>query len=229
MWSGQVDEVLVSSLLKNRAAFLIYHRFVFLLHSFTALVLLPSFCFKAVSLWSTTTLLLPLLLILLLQLPTPTTTTTVLFMTLCLGLLRWVGTRRINHSEFWWSRDDGVAVASAEAYARYLHFASEDNHASTSSVTFLRAGCPSWHRTNSPKALKGCNNHISGEGNAVGFFRLQMAGPKEPIVPLFPLHLSNRVTFDFDLLRLYESWPQLTWDWRSRSKVKTCDLGWEQL
>jgi len=51
----------------------------------------------------------------------------------------------------WW---DGVAVASAELYASYLHFAPEDNHASTSSVRFLRAGCPSWHPTNSVKALK---------------------------------------------------------------------------
>ena len=76
------------------------------------------------------------------------------FTTLCPGLARWVGTRRINHSEFCWSRHDGVAVASAEPYASYLHFAPEDNHASTSSVRFLRAGCPSWHPTNSIKALK---------------------------------------------------------------------------
>jgi len=76
------------------------------------------------------------------------------FTTLCLGLLRWVGTRRINYSGFCWSRNDGVAVASAELFASYLHFGSEDNHASTSSVRFLRAGCPSWHPTNSVKALK---------------------------------------------------------------------------
>ena len=31
-----------------------------------------------------------------------------------------------------------MAVASAEPYASYLHFAPEDNHASTSSVRFLR-------------------------------------------------------------------------------------------
>ena len=60
------------------------------------------------------------------------------------------GTRRINHG-FCWSRDDGVAVASAEPHASYLHFAPEDNHASTSSVRFLRAGCSSWHPTNSAK------------------------------------------------------------------------------
>ena len=55
-------------------------------------------------------------------------------MTLCPGLPGWVGTRRINRSGFCWSRDDGVAVASAEPYANYLNFAPEDNHASTSSL-----------------------------------------------------------------------------------------------
>ena len=76
------------------------------------------------------------------------------FTTICPGLPRWVGTRRINRSGFCWSRHDGVAVASAEPYASYLHFAPEDNHASTTSLRFLRAGCPSWHPTNSVKALK---------------------------------------------------------------------------
>ena len=57
------------------------------------------------------------------------------------------------HSGFCWSRDDGVALASAEPYASYLHFAPEDNHAVISSLRFLRAGCSSWHPTNSIKAL----------------------------------------------------------------------------
>ena len=39
------------------------------------------------------------------------------FMALCLGLPRWAGSRRINHSRFCWSRDSGVAVASAGPYA----------------------------------------------------------------------------------------------------------------
>jgi len=59
------------------------------------------------------------------------------FTTLCLGLPRWVGTRRTNHSGFCWSRHNGVAVASAELYASYLHFTPEDNHASTSTVRFM--------------------------------------------------------------------------------------------
>ena len=75
------------------------------------------------------------------------------FTTHCPGLPGWVGTRRINHSGFWWSRHDGVAVALAEPYASYLHFVPEDNHASTSSVRFLWARWP-WHPTNSVKALK---------------------------------------------------------------------------
>ena len=59
---------------------------------------------------------------------TTTTTTTIL----CPGLPMWVGTRRIDHSGFCWSRLDRVAVASAEPYASYLHFSPEHNHASTS-------------------------------------------------------------------------------------------------
>ena len=87
------------------------------------------------------------------------------FKILCLGQPRWVGTRRINHSGFCWSRHDGAAVAPAEPYASYLHFAPEDNHASTSSVRCLRAGCPSWHPTNSVKALKAFDQHLK-----VGYF-----------------------------------------------------------
>ena len=86
------------------------------------------------------------------------------FTTLCPGLPRWVGTRRTNHSGFCWSRHEGVAVASAEPYASYLHFAPEDNHASTSSVRFLWAGCPSWHPTNSVKALKATSKHWRPDG-----------------------------------------------------------------
>jgi len=47
-----------------------------------------------------------------------------------------------------------VAVASAGPYAS-LHL---DNHASTPPVSFLQAGCPSCHPTNSVKALKALND-----------------------------------------------------------------------
>ena len=82
------------------------------------------------------------------------------FTTLCKWPLpRWVDTTKLNHSGFFWSRHDRVAVASAEPYASYLHFAPEHNHASTSSVRFLRAGCLFWHPANSIKALKAANLH----------------------------------------------------------------------
>jgi len=77
------------------------------------------------------------------------------FTTLCLELFRWVSIRRINCSGFCWSRHEGVAVASAEPYASYLHFAAEDNRASTSSVRFLRIGCPFWHPTNQRQSTEG--------------------------------------------------------------------------
>ena len=52
-------------------------------------------------------------------------------------------------------------MASAEPYASYLHFATEDNHVSISSLRFLRARCSSWHPSNSVKArinVKSCRN-----------------------------------------------------------------------
>ena len=45
-------------------------------------------------------------------------------------------------------------MASAEPYARYLHFAPEDNHASTSSVRYFAGWMPFLHPINSVKALK---------------------------------------------------------------------------
>jgi len=46
-----------------------------------------------------------------------------------------------------------VAVASAAPYANHLHLAPTDNHASTSPLSFLQAGYPSYHQSNSIKAL----------------------------------------------------------------------------
>ena len=76
------------------------------------------------------------------------------FTAFCLGPSGWASVRSMNYSGFYWSKHDGVAVASAELYASYLHFAPGDNHASTSSLRFLRSGCPSWRPTSSIKALK---------------------------------------------------------------------------
>jgi len=50
-----------------------------------------------------------------------------------------------------------VAVAPAGPCANNLHLApalQTNNHAGTSSLTFLQAGCFSWRPTNSVKALK---------------------------------------------------------------------------
>jgi len=49
-----------------------------------------------------------------------------------------------------------VAVASAGLYAS-LHLI-PDNHANIRPLSFLQAGCPSCHPTNSVKALKANNN-----------------------------------------------------------------------
>ena len=79
------------------------------------------------------------------------------------------GTTRVSryqkYKPFWilLNRYDGVAVASDEPYASYLHFAPEDNHASNSSVRLLWAGCCSWHPTASKhcvhifRCFDGCN------------------------------------------------------------------------
>jgi len=46
-----------------------------------------------------------------------------------------------------------VAVAAAGPHAS-LHYAQTDNHTSTPPLSLLQAGCPSYHPTNSVKALK---------------------------------------------------------------------------
>jgi len=48
----------------------------------------------------------------------------------------------------------GMAVASAGLYANNRPLLQADSHISTSSVSFLQAGCSSWCPTNSVKALK---------------------------------------------------------------------------
>ena len=57
-----------------------------------------------------------------------------------------------------------MAVASAGPYT-YLHLSQTDNHASIPPLTFLQAGCPSCHPTNSVKALKASPVTSSGRTN----------------------------------------------------------------
>ena len=66
------------------------------------------------------------------------------------GLPRSAGTRKVNQSGFYWSKRQWVAVASAGPYAS-LHLAPNRHHASTTPLSFLQAGCPSCHPTNSVK------------------------------------------------------------------------------
>jgi len=54
-----------------------------------------------------------------------------------------------------------VAVASAGPYASLRLI--PDNHANIPPLSFLQAGCPSCHPTNSVKALK--ENHTTGSRN----------------------------------------------------------------
>ena len=59
------------------------------------------------------------------------------FTAFCPGLCRWVGMRRINHSRFYWSTNNGVAVTSAGPYASHCTFLQTGNHANTSSHKFF--------------------------------------------------------------------------------------------
>ena len=61
---------------------------------------------------------------------------------------------RYNQSGFYWSRRQRVAVVSAGPYMQVCTSLETDNHASTSLISFLQAGCPSCRPTNSVKALK---------------------------------------------------------------------------
>ena len=60
---------------------------------------------------------------------------------------------RYNQSGFYWSKRQWVAVASA-GHMQACTLLQTDNHASTPPLSFLQAGCPSCHPTNSVKALK---------------------------------------------------------------------------
>ena len=75
------------------------------------------------------------------------------FMALCPGLPKWASIRKVKPIWIYWSKKQWVAVASAGPYAN-LHLAPTDNDASTPTLSFLQAGCPSCHPTNSVKALK---------------------------------------------------------------------------
>ena len=63
--------------------------------------------------------------------------------------------QKVNHSSFYWSKrwwgGSGISWAIMQIICTTLQ---TDNHASTPSLNFLRAGCSSWRPTNSVKALR---------------------------------------------------------------------------
>jgi len=65
---------------------------------------------------------------------------------------RKVKTRKVKPIWIYWSKGQWVAVASAGLYAS-LHLI-PDNNANIPPLSYLQAGCPSCHPTNSVKALK---------------------------------------------------------------------------
>ena len=75
-------------------------------------------------------------------------------MALCPGLPRWAGTRKVK--PIWILLKQETVSGSGISWANAsLHLARQtDNHASTSPLSFLQAGCPSCRPTNSVKALK---------------------------------------------------------------------------
>ena len=76
-------------------------------------------------------------------------------MTLCPGLPRWAGTTKVKpiwillKQEWQWHQLGHMQVCTS---------LQTGNHASTSQLSFLQAGCPSCHPTNSAKALKARTN-----------------------------------------------------------------------
>ena len=69
---------------------------------------------------------------------------------LCPGLPRWASTRKAKLIKRQW---EAVATAGPDA-SQHLAPDSSSCRASTSPLSFLQAGCPSFHPTNSVKALK---------------------------------------------------------------------------
>ena len=70
----------------------------------------------------------------------------------------WAGTWKVKPiSGFHWRKRWWVAVASAGLHVQVCTLLRTDNHTSTPPLSFLQAGCPSCHPTNSVKALKANN------------------------------------------------------------------------
>ena len=73
---------------------------------------------------------------------------------LCQGLPGWAATRRQNQSGFYWSKRHEW-LWNQLGHMQVCTSLQTDNHTNTPPLSFLQAGCPSCHPTNSVKALGG--------------------------------------------------------------------------
>jgi len=86
------------------------------------------------------------------------------------GLPRWAGTRKVNQSGFTETRDSEWQWHQL-SHMQVCTSLQTDNHASTPSLSFLQARCPSCHPTNSVKALKAQQSTEGATGK--GWLKLQ--------------------------------------------------------
>jgi len=73
---------------------------------------------------------------------------------LCPGLLGWAATRKVKTNLDFTEARDSEWQWHQLGHMQGCTSLQADNHASTPSLSFLEAGCPSCHPTNSVKALK---------------------------------------------------------------------------
>ena len=82
-------------------------------------------------------------------------------MALCPGLPRWTGTRNVK--PIWIVLKQEMVGGSSITQLGHMQVStspSTDTRSSTPPLSFLQAGCPSYHPTNSVKALKACKNAV---------------------------------------------------------------------
>ena len=75
-----------------------------------------------------------------------------------LGLPGWAGTRKVKTNVDFTEARDSEWQWHQLGHMQVCTSLQTDNHASTPPLSFLQAGCPSCHQTNSVKALKESSN-----------------------------------------------------------------------
>jgi len=74
---------------------------------------------------------------------------------LCLGIHGWAGTRKVKPIWILLEQETVSGSGISCCHMQVCISFQRDNHASNPPLSFLQAGCPSCHPTNSVKALKG--------------------------------------------------------------------------